>query len=219
MRFDHFTDFFNVFWSRLFFPTMHLTYSKTMKPTGFIFSPIQSRNLIIFKRFYCPLPTCGESPKRGLHIQSRKYSKTTSTSQSLTKVQSLGVFKELSNGDMNFGVFYFSSPFGVPHHSQGQLMGERSSIPSLGNIVTLIYKSLNAFEQLCSALDPLDCCKMPTMPPNMASPTTKRVIPIILHPGRAHTNELNCNICWPPIPEIVNTVGYDSANANHFNQN
>ena len=53
-------------------------------------------------------------------------------------------------------------------------MGERPSTPSLGNIMTRIYESLNAFEQVRSGRDPLNCCKMPTMPPNMASPTTKK---------------------------------------------
>ena len=60
------------------------------------------------------------------------------------------------------------------NHPQSQMMGERPSTPSLRNILTRIYESLNAFERVCSGLDPLNCCKMPTMPPNMASPKQKQ---------------------------------------------
>jgi hypothetical protein len=40
--------------------------------------------------------------------------------------------------------------------------------------LTHIYESLNAFERVRSDLDPLNCCKMPTMSPNMASPKPKQ---------------------------------------------
>jgi hypothetical protein len=90
---------------------------------------------------------------------------------------------------LSFIYFWLLAPLVFHTHPQGQMMGERPSTPSIGNILTRIYESLNAFEQVRSGLDPLDCCKMPTMPPNMASPTTKKkLIPIILLAGRAHAN-------------------------------
>jgi hypothetical protein len=86
------------------------------------------------------------------------FSGTASTSQSLIKVQSSVLFEELSYGATSFAIFLLLlAPSVFYTHSQCQMMGERPSTPSIGNILTLFYESLNVFEQFCSALDPLDC--------------------------------------------------------------
>jgi hypothetical protein len=178
MRLDHVTDFCYYYYYNFLnqcFGTAYLfsndsTHSKTIKSTRFIaLSPIQSRHLIIFQVIllsFTDIPRVANM--RPSYSANPEFpSGTASTPQSLIKLQRSGVFKELPNGDMIFFFFFCFWPLrcSTRTHSQSQLINELPFTPSPGNILTRVYESLNAFEQVCSALDLLDCCKMPTMPP------------------------------------------------------
>ena len=86
--------------------------------------------------------------------------------------------------------FFLLAPSVFHTHSQGRLMNELPFTPSPGNILTRVYESLNAFEQKISALDLLDCCKMPTMPPNMASSDNKKGLFQFFSCGLGHLTQI-----------------------------
>jgi len=126
-----------------------------------------------FLWFFRVLPTYGELPIWGLHIQSKNYFRNNDL---FTKLNCW--LKHQSNEILNIIIVLKIFPFSllVPEefqfHSQGHLMGECFS---------LFHSGIFRIE---STLDPLDYCRLPTIPPNMASPTAKSCfISITAHPG------------------------------------
>ena len=65
---------------------------------------------------------------------------------------------------------------------------------SLGNIPMEVNESLDALEQIYAELDPMNCCRLPTVPPNMASLTAKSLFQFHHILGDPHANSSNCDL-------------------------
>ena len=67
-----------------------------------------------------------------------------------------------------------------------------------------VNESLDALEQIYAELDPMNCCRLPTVPPNMASLTAKSLFQfhhILVDP---HANSSNCDLLYRPSPSATN---------------
>jgi hypothetical protein len=225
--------------SPIFYPTQKCILEPLILPQRFyllnqqdlIFSPIQSRDMIILKRLFilfCPLPTCGESAAN----RRPSYSIQKKFQGRLLLYEACRRFKQWrTQGSfwwrhefckLSFFFFLASSSFGAPNPPSKSHDGRVSLHTFDWECFDSYLRVFECFRTSSFRPGPIKLIKMPTMPPNMASPTTKK----------AYSNSL---AFWASLRKLIKlqrllaitkinqiatsafTVGYYWATANHFN--